>query len=403
MPKLLLAFAVSIAIINIVIAECDTYYQAYRDKSATFYVFNATKIKIHVYNVMGDLYPRCFTAWIIVNGQYVNLDGLLYSPSDWQNAWSHTAPNCFYSGYRITSLNEGYAEYDLLNFNNNLPYTGIVEVRVSSDCYAIQQTYRCFCWNVIVENIPSAKYDNLIDGWYNTTQIRCNLYGNYCGYGTKEMKQEYRDYTCIGSTCTYVVTARRWVVAGSCYKGCLQGKTCVNGYCKPIFDCNLLDGWYDTQEEKCQIELECGAGTKLVKEEYRDYYPIVYDPLNSSGCAFTVKNIRWKSVGSCYASCPSGYYCDVGICRQIKSTQWCGVRVFVKDKQTSLPIENAKVCYDSICYTTDSNGISIFYVNVGTYNLHISKGGYASKSLVVNCNKYENLISRTVTLEKIKT
>jgi len=241
------------------------------------------------------------------------------------------------------------------------------------------------------------------DGWYDTGNEKCDIDNFECGEGVRMKEQEYRDYTCIGVTCTYVVTARRWVIVGSCSKSCPFGKTCVNGYCKPIFDCNSLDGWYSTQEEKCSIELECGSGIKLIKEEYRDYYPIASPPLDSSGCAFEIKDVKWRSIGSCYVSCPNGYYCEGGICRQVKLASRCEVRIFVKDKETNLPIENAKVCYDGTCYLTGSNGVALFYVDVGTYNLHVSKIGYVSKSLIINCLDCGNPIFQTVTLEKVKT
>jgi len=241
------------------------------------------------------------------------------------------------------------------------------------------------------------------DGWYDTGNEKCDIDNFECGEGVRMKEQEYRDYTCIGVTCSYVVTARRWVIVGSCSKSCPSGKTCVNGYCKSIFDCNSLDGWYNTQEEKCSIELECGSGIKLIKEEYRDYYPIASPPLDSSGCAFEIKDVRWRSIGSCYVSCPNGYYCEGGICRQVKLASRCEVRIFVKDKETNLPIENAKVCYDGVCYLTGSNGVALFYVDVGTYNLHVSKIGYVSKSLIINCLDCGNPIFQTVTLEKVKT
>ena len=169
--KFLLVLIIFIFSAQFAVAACDANHQTYRYKSAVFYVSNAAKIKVAVTNTMGDLYPRCFTAWIIVNGRYVNLDGLPYSPDNWHRAWKHEAPNCFSSGYRIASTNGGYAEYDLLKFNNNQPYNGIVEVRVSSDCYEIV-TDPCFCWDVRVEPIvyqPPIQY-----GWLRVKVTDCD-------------------------------------------------------------------------------------------------------------------------------------------------------------------------------------------------------------------------------------
>jgi hypothetical protein len=197
----------------------------------------------------------------------------------------------------------------------------------------------------------------------------------------KEMKQEYRDYTCFGATCTYVVTARRWIEAGICYQNCPSGYSCISGYCKPAFDCNSLDGWYSTEEEKCSSVFECGIGEKQVKEEYRDYYPIVSNPISSSDCSFVVKDVRWNTIGSCYLSCPNGYYCDSGFCKLVPKN--CEVKIWVKEENTNLPIGNANVCFNSKCYLTDSNGFVSFYVDVGTHNLQISKDGYEAKLVTI--------------------
>jgi len=103
-------------------------------------------------------------------------------------------------------------------------------------------------WDTVLENCPSDHscengYCVLNkDGWYDTSETRCNLNGVSCGYGIKEVKQEYRDYTCFGVTCTYRIVARRWVEAGSCYRACQSGYFCVNGYCKLL---SIVILWMD--------------------------------------------------------------------------------------------------------------------------------------------------------------
>jgi hypothetical protein len=239
------------------------------------------------------------------------------------------------------------------------------------------------------------------DGWYDTGEEKCEMNGLECGYGTKMKEQEYRDYTCFGVTCTYVVTARRWIEAGTCYQACPSGYSCVNGYCKLAFDCNSLDGWYSTGEERCSSTYECGIGEKQVKEEYRDYYPIVSNPTSSSDCSFVVKDVRWNTIGSCYLSCSNGYYCDNGFCKLIPKN--CEVKIWVREENTNLPIGNANVCLNSKCYLTDSNGFASFYVNVGSYSLKISKYGYETKLVTITCEDCGNPIYQTVTIQKIKT
>ncbi|MEM5766132.1 MAG: hypothetical protein QW423_00620 [Candidatus Aenigmatarchaeota archaeon] len=68
------------------------------------------------------------------------------------------------------------------------------------------------------------------DGWYDTGEERCNLAGLECGAGTKEKEQEYRDYTCIGATCIYVVTQKKWINIGTCYQDCNPGYVYQSGY-----------------------------------------------------------------------------------------------------------------------------------------------------------------------------
>jgi hypothetical protein len=492
--QVLVTLVVILLSLNFAFAACDAYYQTYRYKSAVFYVSNAAKIKVTVTNAMGDLYPRCFTAWIKVNGNYVNLDGLPYSPSNWQEAWMNEAPNCFNSGYRVACLYLWCLEYDLLNFNNNTPYTGIVEVRVSSDCYG--NPLSCYCWDANIELLPSFTTtttipNNQLDGWYDTGNTRCNLDGNICGYGIKEKEQEYRDYTCFGATCVYTVTARRWIAIGSCYVSCPTTTTtlaclrsnptllispltqygnpgqtltyyvtvinndnyicgvspftihvinCPSGFScnlasasllispgnansttinvtssplssagtyqftlkvenslstsyfssysanyviSSIFNCNSLDGWY-TVSDRCNIGIyECGSGTRERIEEFRDYYPIVVNPSSPSDCSFTVTSTRTINIGTCYSSCPSGYFCDAGFCKIISSN--CQVRMYVKDSSNNLPIVNARVCEGAICYNTDNNGLASFYISQGFHNLQVSKEGYYNYSINLFC------------------
>ncbi|MGC9059232.1 MAG: carboxypeptidase-like regulatory domain-containing protein, partial [Candidatus Aenigmatarchaeota archaeon] len=537
--KILFLFLAFFLAFNFGYSACDLSYQTYRYKSATFYVTNAQKIIVEVFNSMNDLYPRCFTAWIIVNGKYINLDGLPYSPDNWSEAWKNEAPNCFNSGYRV-AYNYGYAEYDLSKFLNQ-SYTGIVEVRVSSDCYEVLSSDPCFCWNVNVKVIQAqiiqptqygtlkvkvvdcfsklpienakvyvskddpiinytdyngyatfnlevgryridvskdgyysssatadikcsqtteieiclnkiqvcfpgeiknrrcvcptqvayeickadgsgweTKIENCLsgyicdngycilnkDGWYDTGNEKCEI-SSECGYGTKMKEQEYRKYTCFGVTCTYTVIERRWISIGTCYKDCPSGYICENGKCvqEVIFDCNSLDGWYTTNEEKCEVAFECGEGIRKVKKEYRDYYPIVEKPKSTSDCSFIVTSIDWFSIGSCFKDCPSGYYCLNGFCKPISlafAPQKCNVMIYVKEKENNFPIENAKVCVQNSCYYTDYSGLASFTVYQGSYTVSISKDGYETQIFNIECQACGNDIVRTVFLNPIK-
>jgi len=239
------------------------------------------------------------------------------------------------------------------------------------------------------------------DGWYDTGKEKCEMNGFECGFGTKMKEQEYRDYTCFGSICTYQITAKRWIEAGICYQSCPSGYSCISGYCKALFNCDTLDGWYRTGEERCISAFACGTGEKQIKEEYRDYYSIVSNPTSPPDCSFVVRDVRWTTIGNCYLSCLKGYYCDNGFCKPVQKE--CNVKIWVKEENTNLPIMNVNVCFNGKCYLTHSNGLVSFYVSIGSYNVQISKEGYITKSITITCPDCENPVYQTVTLKKIKT
>lgn len=450
---LILALVILLILPEVGRAVCDASHETYRSKSAVFYVNNARRIGVTVYNSMGDRYPRCFTAWIKVNGKYVNLDGLPYSPENWQQAWASTAPSCYSSGYRVAS-DFVYAEYDLGEYS---PYTGIVEVRVSSDCYEVAQVDPCFCWTAKVEVVESyqqpcntvvtvavnpttiyqgdyiqisgrvtvstfqidptvylyldgnyigstytdsygyysysyktpysispgshtvkavSKIDGCTEGSsiasflvYQPTTIQycyldiyvkdeygnplsANVYvdGNYIAYTSHTTQQvvvgthtvsgskpgynsdskivscscgetrrvdlvlssiqvcipgEIRNRYCVSST---QVAYEKCKEDGSGWytvvENCPSGYVCENGYC--VLE---KDGWYDTGRERCNLYgLECGVGTKEKEQEYRDYTCI------GVTCTYVVRERRWVVIGTCYQGCASGYTCQAGYC-----------------------------------------------------------------------------------------
>ncbi|MCS7105884.1 MAG: PEGA domain-containing protein [Candidatus Aenigmarchaeota archaeon] len=355
----LLAFIVLLILPKIVTAVCDLSSQTYSYKSAFFYVRNAKRIRVTVYNSMGDIYSRCFTAWIKIDGKYINLDGLPYSPENWQQAWASTIPSCYTSGYRIASGSSGYAEYDLERYAPD-GYTGEVEVRVSSYCYETERADPCFCWEAKVEVLEYYQptqhcYLDIYVKDQNKNPLSAYIYidGSYLAYtshilekvlvGTHTISASKPGYTRIDKTvscscsetknveivltpvqvckpgeirnrycaCSTQVAYEKCKSDGSEWEkiveNCPSGYICEDGYC--VLD---KDGWYDTGRVRCNLSgLECGYGTKEKEQEYRDY------TCSGSTCTYIVKQKRWVSIGSCYQGCASGYVCEAGYCVRI--------------------------------------------------------------------------------------
>ncbi|MEM5879324.1 MAG: hypothetical protein QXU74_02415 [Candidatus Aenigmatarchaeota archaeon] len=277
---LILALTILLILPELTRAVCDASYETYRYKSAVFYVSNARKIGVTVYNSMNDRYPRCFTAWIKVGGSYVNLDGLPYSPENWQQAWASTAPNCYSSGYRVAS-DIGYAEYDLGQYS---PYTGIVEVRVSSDCYEVAQVDPCFCWTAEVEVVESAQQvqycylDIYVKDQYGNP-LNANIYvdGSYLTYASHAEKQVL--------TGTHTVFASR-----SGYSSDSRSVSCSCG-------------------ERKRVDLVLSSAQVCTPGEIRNRYcacstQVAYEKCRADGSG-------WYTV---VENCPSGHYCSDGYC-----------------------------------------------------------------------------------------
>jgi hypothetical protein len=359
---LIITLAFLLILPELIRAECYASDQTYRYKSAVFYVTNARRIRVSVYNSMNDRYPRCFTAWIKVGGNYINLDGLPYSPDNWQQAWASTAPNCYGSGYRIVEGYSAYAEYDLERFVSG-GYTGAVEVRVSSDCYEVQQVDPCFCWTAKVEVVSyyqPVQYCYLDiyvkDNYGNPLDASIYVDGSYLTYASHTQKQvlvgshtvsasrsgyssdsetvscscsetkrvdlvlsktqvctpgEIRNRYCA---CSTQVAYEKCKADGSGWEtvieNCPSGYVCSNGYC--VLE---KDGWYDTGNERCNLYgLECGSGTREKEQEYRDYTCF------GATCTYVIRDRKWVEIGSCYQGCASGYSCQSGYCVKVTTT-----------------------------------------------------------------------------------
>ncbi|MCS7093603.1 MAG: carboxypeptidase-like regulatory domain-containing protein [Candidatus Aenigmarchaeota archaeon] len=252
-------------------------------------------------------------------------------------------------------------------------------------------------WKVFTETCPTGqicKEGRCVlekDGWYDTSTTRCNN-------GVLEKKQEYRDYTCFGATCTYTVTQSRWISIGECETPSQPSQQLPTTPTEK-------DGWYLTGRERCNLNsFQCGYGVREIKEEYRDYYPIVDRPTSASDCGYKIINTRWKSAGECYKGCEYGYECVSGFCRPIVSPVQktkCKATINVRDVQNNSPISNAKICYEGKCFETGFDGSTSFYIEEGSYIFSVDAKNYYTKTFTVTCSRFLEEINRVVYLERI--
>ncbi|MEM5829859.1 MAG: PEGA domain-containing protein [Candidatus Aenigmatarchaeota archaeon] len=364
---LIISLAILLILPEVTRAICDAYDQTYRHKSAIFYVTNARKIRVTVYNSMQDVYSRYFSAWIKVDGKYINLDGAPFSPDEWEKGWIFPSPSY---RYRLTSGYLTEAEYDLTPYASN-GYTGEVEVRVSSDCYEVYQRDPCFCWTAKVEVIEYQPYPpiqycyldiHINDNYGNPLKAHIYVDGSYLDYasnaiinvqvGTHVVVANKNGYNSVSKSvscscsetkkveivltpvqvcipgeirnrycaCSTQIAYERCKADGSGWEtvieNCDFGYVCENGYC--VLE---KDGWYDTGRERCNLfGVECGSGTREKEQEYRDYTCI------GATCTYIVKERRWISVGSCYQGCDPGYTCQAGYCMKISTPPTCEAR-----------------------------------------------------------------------------
>lgn len=138
-------------------------------------------------------------------------------------------------------------------------------------------------------------------------------------------KQEYRDYTCSGTSCNYSVTNTK-IDKNNCTE-CSPAGSCLSGSCRTncvgtdiscgsenCVNCNNSDGWVNS----ISIPFPYCDGNKTCtdqKQEYRDYFCL------GSSCSYSVTDARTNK--SCI-ECGSSKYCSGGTCldKPTKQCEW---------------------------------------------------------------------------------
>jgi hypothetical protein len=354
---------------------------------------------------------------IYVKDNYGNpLDASIYVDGSYLTYASHTQTQVLVGSHTVSASRSGYS-FDSETVSCSCGETKRVDLVLSKTQVCTPGEIRnryCACstqvayekckadgsgWETVIENCPSSYicsngYCVLEkDGWYDTGNERCNLYGLECGSGTKEKEQEYRDYTCFGTTCTYVVTDKRWIAIGSCYQGCASGYSCQSGYCvkvtttttiPPSCTPRYLDEYscYDNWRQRKYLNSDCT--TSWVFYEYCDY-----------GC----------SAGECL---PREEACNVQLSVSTPSNVFVGDTITATVKITNSGDVggyvnfDAYVCStDSYCYAMSCDGNIDPRVYVPAHSTYTSTctakakeaGNYEIKVSYSGCDKSENVYS----------
>jgi len=187
---------------------------------------------------------------------------------------------------------------------------------------------------------------NLDDDWYNTGDTQWIDDPNNACKEKEQKKQEYRDYTCSGGSCTYSVTSTQWVDTGTdrnkpdgtdcgsdyyddwvnycsgdeVWKHRLfhdfycEGGTCTDHTSwvddQLVEDCNVHDNWYDTGDTQWIDDPNNACKEKeQKKQEYRDY------TCSGGSCTYSVTSTQWVDTGTDRnkpdgTDCGSDYYDD---------------------------------------------------------------------------------------------
>jgi hypothetical protein len=207
-----------------------------------------------------------------------------------------------------------------------------------------------YCGNGVVEPPEECELPNTFNNSFcsQTTQ-QCEPNGRKLG-----TRDAYGD--CNGNCgCVYDPFVYR-CVKGECGAECDSNDDCLDycdgsvkhtgrtcGWCSTClcsdgvaFDCNSLDGWYETSEKRW-IDVDACKEKEQKKQEYRDYDCGVSPAVD---CYYSVNETRWVDTGNTRnkpdgTSCDDGLWCTVndvcssGVCgggaRNCDDGLWCTI------------------------------------------------------------------------------
>jgi hypothetical protein len=220
--------------------------------------------------------------------------------------------------------------YDTGDPNRWVAGTGCCEKEQKEQEYRDYSCSACSCGYVIDTSMGTNGYqwvdtgntrnvDSLCssDGWYDTGNTQWVAGTGCCEKEQKE--QKYRDYSCSGCSCGYVITSTqiyqntkniilntRWVDTGNTRDVdslCSAGDSCVNCVCVCAPDCSGKacgpDGCGGSCGT-CPVNYYCSVGS------------CIYDPPCTPNCAG--KECGSDGCGGSCGSCSSDETCDSGTC-----------------------------------------------------------------------------------------
>jgi len=150
--------------------------------------------------------------------------------------------------------------------------------------------------------------------------------GWYCGSSTDD-REQYRDYSCQGNTCTYALTQDNVCLQFSdCVTSSGRCEVCASNYQAECYNGDLY--WYDSCGNREELKEDCG--TRSCTQD------ICYTPGTTPDCSKD-------------SDCKAGQECSSGVCKTKTTTTDCTSYLVCGDEET---------CTNGVCKTVFDGGSS---------------------------------------------